>query len=360
MNTPKEHVRPSSRRYLVALVLQVIGLVLVGLGYSSCSSDNTLGIDFTSDPDGEIIDVETEPEISIVRKGELLGEVSSREQFGAPCTGVIERTPAYTLRLQEAMPLRLVVRADASDDLVVVLTGRYTTRCNDDFEGRNPGMQVYLQAGDYDVYVGTAQEQESPTPYALELMPADPERPYQGLSRAMLNVALQRRDTWSSAANDEGIRALQRRINTQRKAFEQRVPVEPPNLNTAPRYPRVRIDGNLSGEIFRERFTVRADAALWPLDPQCGGYVDTYGSDVTFDVPRGYTGGISCAVDADNEVKIAVQSPNDTWRCGGRRDEGHAVVEWAPWAAGRYRVFVATTLARAVLEAELVCKTVSD
>lgn len=360
MNAVSGRVTRASRTHLRTSLLRVLGLALAGLCLSYCSSDNALRIDFSSKPQGVIIDVETTPDDSLSRRGKVHGELSAQEQFGVPCSGVIESTPAYTLRLNEAMPLRLIVRADPSEDLVVVLTGRYTTRCNDDFEGRNPGMQVYLQAGDYDVYVGTAQEQADPIPYELEVMPADPDRPFQGLSRALLSIALQRRDTWSSSANPQDIGELQRRIRAQSEAFEQPVPVTPPSLSAAPRYERLRIQSNLSGEIVSEGFQVRADAALWPLDAQCGGYVDTYGADFIFQVARGYKGGISCTVDANNEVEIAVRAPDGSWRCGGRRSEGHAVLEWEPWAAGNYRVFISASMPRVALDAKVVCQTLGD
>lgn len=349
-----------SRMHGARAVICVLGLLLVSLSFTYCTSDNALRIDFSSEPQGVVIDIETVPSTSLRRVGEVVGELSAKEQFGAPCNGLIERKPAYTLRLKEAMPLRLVVHAAPSEDLVVVLTGRYTTRCNDDFEGRKPGMQVYLQAGDYDVYVGTAEEQVDPIPYELEVMPADTDRPFQGPSRALLNVALQRRDAWASPANAKDIGELQRRIQAQSEAFQETVPVEPPSLNAAPRYDRLRVENYLSGEIAHKRFDVRANAPLWPLDAQCGGYVDAYGADLILQVARGYEGGISCTVEADHEVEIAVRAPDYTWRCGGRRGEGRAALEWEPWAAGNYRVFVAASMPRVTLDADVVCKTLGD
>lgn len=339
---------------------RLLGMASMMLIFLQCSSDNALRIDFSSTPESELIEIGARLETAVQRSGTVRGELPAQEQFGELCTGIVEREPAYTLRLDAPTPLRLIVRADASEDLVVVLTGRYTTRCNDDFDARNPGMQVYLEAGDYDIYVGTAEEQESSIPYELDVMPADRDRPFQGLSRAQLGIALQRRDTWASSANVQDIKGLQERVRVQTKAFELPVPVEPPALRSAPRFETVRVEKNLSGEIVNERFDVRANAALWPLERQCGGYVDTYGADVVLQIPRAFEGGISCAVDADNAVEIALRSPDESWRCGGRTGDGRALLEWAPWMPGKYRVFVAASLPRAVVNAAVLCQTVSE
>lgn len=331
-------------------------LILFALHHTACSDERTLSIDFSAKPKGELIDVGERIQTTLTYDGTVFATEPAHHRFGEVCEGLVEEEPSFTLRLAQAMPLRIVVHALAPADLVMVLTGRYTTRCNDDFEGKNPGMQVHLQPGDYDVYVGSVDRQEATVAYRLDVMPAELHRPFQGLSRHLLQNALERRDAWTSDANPQRVLQLTQQLQVQEDAFKRPVPTQPPKIQAAPQHGRIQVETSLSGELISVPNESHANAALWPIAPACGGYVRQEGPDVVLRTPRGFDGSIECNVSANSAVELAIQAPDDTWQCGGRQSDLSASIEWEPWTAGDYRVFVVSVLPNAILESDLRCK----
>lgn len=348
--------RRRTRARAIPIAYQALCLVLALLSLS-CGEKTTLSLDFTPKPNAELIDVGDRIRTTLSREGEVQATHPAKDRFGTVCEGWVEEEPAFTLRLTQAMPLRLVVQAlDPAADLVVVVTGRYTTRCNDDFEGKNPGMQVHLQPGDYDIYVGAIEAQEAPTPFRLEVMPADLNRPFQGLSRNLLQSALERRDAWTSPANPQQMLQLLQQLDIQNKAFEAPVPTQAPKVNATPQHGRIDVETSLSGELVRIPNESHANAALWPVAPTCGGYVRAQGPDVNLRIPRAFDGSIECTVSANSEVELAIQAPDGSWQCGGKNADLSATIAWEPWTAGDYRIFVVSILPNAIVESELHCK----
>lgn len=348
---------PQRRVDVWCAILLWCGLWMLGSG---CDSERALGIEFSSKAEGELIEVGARVRAPIVHEKEVDGSVPANEQFGALCDGLIEETPAFTLRLERAMPLRLVAESAPNNDLVMVVTGRYTTLCNDDFEGKNPGMQVFLRAGDYDVYVGSLDALNAPVPYRFTLEAADPNRPFQGLTRNLLDAALARRDAWTSAANPEDIQHLQTQIEVQQEAAKHDVPTQPPSMRNDAQYGHVQLEANVSGELVRIEDEMTANAALWPLEPRCGGYVQQEGPDVDIRVDRAFEGNVECHVEATSPVELAVHAPDGTWQCGGRVETTAATMEWEPWIRGDYRVFVVSTVPNATLDKALNCRSDGD
>lgn len=334
-------------------MLLLLGAVVLP---SACTEERTLPLDFSSKPRGELIDVGDRIQNTLVREQAVHATASAKERFGDVCNGLVEEEPAFTMRLGKPMPLRILVHAQAEADLTVVISGRYTTRCNDDFEGKDPGMQVHLPQGDYDIYVGSVEAHDAAIPYRLELMPADLNRPFQGLSRNLLLAALQRRDAWTSEATALHIQELQQQLEIQKDAFDHDVPTDPPQLQAAAQHGRIDVEASLSGALLDVPNESFMNAALWPIAPTCGGYVRAEGPDVILRIPRAFEGSIECSVSADSLVELAIQAPDDTWQCGGRQAEGGAALEWEPWVSGDHRVFVVSTLPNATVQSELHCK----
>lgn len=347
-------VRARVPRWCAAL--GCFGFLLVG-----CGTERTLGIEFSSEAEGELIEIGERVREPITHQRSVQGSVPAQERFGAWCEGMIEEEPAFTLRLERAMPLRLTAHAaSANDDLVLVVTGRYTTQCNDDFDGKNPGMQVFLRAGDYDVYVGSLDAYDTSVPYRFSVDAADPNRPFQGLSRNLLTSALARRDAWESAANPEDIQGLQKQIEIQQEAMNTPVPTRPPSMRGEAQYGRVHLEENLSGELVRVEDEMTADAALWPIAPRCGGFVQQEGADVDIRVSRAFEGSVECQVSGTSPVELAVQAPDGTWQCGGSDGVHSAHLEWEPWTSGDHRVFVVSTVPNATLDKTLYCRSDGD
>lgn len=95
-----------------------------------------------------------DPRVVTGRSG---GPVDAR-QYGStshgPCVGNIATAPDHYLILERPFNY-LRVEARSPGDLTLVIEGPDGRRCNDDFEGLNPGIEGAWPAGRYAVYVGT-------------------------------------------------------------------------------------------------------------------------------------------------------------------------------------------------------------
>ncbi|WP_414546623.1 hypothetical protein [Nostoc sp. CCY0012] len=84
-----------------------------------------------------------------------------------PCTGFVDETPGHTLKLKSAFEyLKLLVQSP--QDTTMIVKGPGGTWCNDDFEGKNPGIVGEWLPGDYQVWVGS-YEQGKYFPYTLQI-----------------------------------------------------------------------------------------------------------------------------------------------------------------------------------------------
>lgn len=76
------------------------------------------------------------------------------------CLGFGKGQPDQVLRLSSSFrDLTVVVKSGA--DTTLVVKGPGGTWCNDDFQGKNPGLDGQWQAGEYKVWIGTQGRNQS-------------------------------------------------------------------------------------------------------------------------------------------------------------------------------------------------------
>lgn len=139
--------------------------------------------------------------------------------FGAACVGWLPDAAQHTLRLQEETALRVRAEGAHDDDLVLVLTGKNGTLCNDDYDGVAPGMQVRLEPGDYSVFVGVRERSGSATGavrYSLWVEPPIEDSAFQGLSPQMLAEELERLDRRDPPLSGTTLQELESQIDAQK------------------------------------------------------------------------------------------------------------------------------------------------
>jgi len=96
------------------------------------------------------------------------GSVAGRKQTPTgPCVGFTDEQPDHTLVLTSFFSyLRLQV--ESPQDTTLVISGPGGTWCNDDFQGKNPGIAGQWQAGTYRVWVGSYKTNNY-LPYLIRL-----------------------------------------------------------------------------------------------------------------------------------------------------------------------------------------------
>jgi hypothetical protein len=101
------------------------------------------------------------------------GSVAGREVAGrtktptGPCTGFVGQTPGHTLTLMSGFEyLKLLV--ESPQDTTIIVRGPGGTWCNDDFEGKNPGIVGEWLPGTYQIWVGSYQKDQY-FPYTLTI-----------------------------------------------------------------------------------------------------------------------------------------------------------------------------------------------
>jgi hypothetical protein len=84
-----------------------------------------------------------------------------------PCTGFFDRKPDHTIELTNKFEyLKLLVQSPA--DTTLIITGPGGTWCNDDFNGKNPGIVGDWLPGTYNVWIGSYQRNKY-FPYTLQI-----------------------------------------------------------------------------------------------------------------------------------------------------------------------------------------------
>lgn len=87
------------------------------------------------------------------------------ETVNGSCVGFVDTEPDHTLVLKDFFEyLRLQVQSP--QDTTIIVRGPGGTWCNDDAEGKNPGIAGEWLAGSYDIWVGSF-DQGSYYPYIL-------------------------------------------------------------------------------------------------------------------------------------------------------------------------------------------------
>ena len=103
---------------------------------------------------------------SVELKGTAGGDVAARDIAGrsdtatGPCVGFTGSQPNHVLRLNAGFN-DLTVLIKSGTDTTLVVKGPGGTWCNDDFQGKNAGLDGQWQAGEYRVWVGTQVKNQS-------------------------------------------------------------------------------------------------------------------------------------------------------------------------------------------------------
>ncbi|MBE9049991.1 hypothetical protein IQ243_06130 [Nostocales cyanobacterium LEGE 11386] len=118
------------------------------------------------------IDRQFSPDPLIVRGmsgGSVPGKkVAGRsESLTGPCTGFVDETPGHILKLTSAFDY-LKLQVQSPQDTTMIVKGPGGTWCNDDFEGKNPGIVGEWLPGDYQIWVGS-YEKGKYFPYTLQI-----------------------------------------------------------------------------------------------------------------------------------------------------------------------------------------------
>ncbi|MGB3639580.1 MAG: hypothetical protein WBA39_18690 [Rivularia sp. (in: cyanobacteria)] len=86
------------------------------------------------------------------------------------CTGYMDREPDHTLRLKNKFDyMKLVI--ESPEDTTLIIKGPGGTWCNDEFEGKNPGIVGEWLEGNYQVWIGSYKKEEY-FPYTLKITEA--------------------------------------------------------------------------------------------------------------------------------------------------------------------------------------------
>jgi hypothetical protein len=84
-----------------------------------------------------------------------------------PCQGFMDEAPDHTVKLTSKFDyLKLVVQSPA--DTTMIVKGPGGTWCNDDFDGKNPGIVGEWLPGTYQIWVGS-YAQGKYLPYTLQI-----------------------------------------------------------------------------------------------------------------------------------------------------------------------------------------------
>ena len=85
-----------------------------------------------------------------------------------PCKGFMDEAPDHTVKLTSKFDyLKLVVQSPADTTMIVKGTGG--TWCNDDFDGKNPGIVGEWLPGTYQIWIGSYEKNEY-LPYTLKII----------------------------------------------------------------------------------------------------------------------------------------------------------------------------------------------
>jgi hypothetical protein len=118
------------------------------------------------------IDRQFSPDPLVVR-GMSGGSVSENQIAGrtetptGPCTGFVDEAPDHTLILSSKFDY-LKLQVQSPQDTTITIKGPGGTWCNDDFDGKNPGIIGEWLPGKYQIWVGS-YEKGKYFPYTLQI-----------------------------------------------------------------------------------------------------------------------------------------------------------------------------------------------
>lgn len=89
------------------------------------------------------------------------------ETANGPCVGFVDEKPDHTLVIEDFFNY-LSLQVQSPEDTTIIVRGPGGTWCNDDSEGKNPGIAGEWLAGTYRVWVGS-YDQTKNNPYILRI-----------------------------------------------------------------------------------------------------------------------------------------------------------------------------------------------
>jgi hypothetical protein len=87
-----------------------------------------------------------------------------------PCVGFVDEPPDHTINLT-AFFNYLSLQVESPQDTTIVISGPGGSWCNDDSQGKNPGIAGQWQAGTYRVWVGS-YDKNNYHPYIIRISEA--------------------------------------------------------------------------------------------------------------------------------------------------------------------------------------------
>lgn len=155
------------RKVALVLALAIAAFFLVSNVFAIAQEKNSTPIfeDVTLSPDFA-------PDPMTIR-GLSGGFVIAQETTGrqetatGPCIGFIDEKPDHKLVLNTFFEY-LSIQIKSSEDTTLIVRGPGGTWCNDDYEGKNPGMVGQWLSGNYDIWVGSYQRHKY-SPYIIRI-----------------------------------------------------------------------------------------------------------------------------------------------------------------------------------------------
>lgn len=84
-----------------------------------------------------------------------------------PCNGFVDEAPDHTVKLTSKFDY-LKLQIQAPQDTTIIVKGPGGTWCNDDLDGKNPGIVGEWLPGNYQVWIGSYEEGKY-FPYTLQI-----------------------------------------------------------------------------------------------------------------------------------------------------------------------------------------------
>ncbi|AFY65339.1 hypothetical protein GEI7407_0841 [Geitlerinema sp. PCC 7407] len=94
-------------------------------------------------------------------------KISQQETPTGPCLGYIDDKPDHTLVLSAYFDY-LSVQVQSSEDTTLIIQGPGGNWCNDDANGKNPGISGQWLAGTYNIWVGSYKRNQY-NPYTIRI-----------------------------------------------------------------------------------------------------------------------------------------------------------------------------------------------
>lgn len=152
---------------ILILAIAIYGVILLGyLGVQAQEKnstpifeDITLSSQFSPDP--------------MTLRGLGGGPIPAQQKAGrqdtvtGPCVGFVDEKPDHRLVLTNFFQY-LSFQVKSNDDTTLIVRGPGGTWCNDDYEGKNPGLVGQWLSGTYEVWVGSSQRHKYP-PYIVRI-----------------------------------------------------------------------------------------------------------------------------------------------------------------------------------------------